>query len=165
MLFRSGFGVGLDGGILMSLPWSALPTFGFVARNIGGVSFPSGPAIPIGGVINKRHGIIKMVYDAGFSLSPKFAQQDRMVFALDYRDVLDVYKVDIKRRINLGIEFGAGKMLFFRAGFGRGYPSGGIGLNFSKGSFDLGTYGEELDAKGFHGVLDRRYSIRITRLF
>ena len=161
---RNGFGIGLDGGMLMTMPMAALPTLGLVARNLGGIAFPTAPVIPLGGATSTRHELIKTSYDAGLSVSPKFGQRDQLTFATDYRDMLNSTGTVMVRKINVGLEFASMKYFFFRLGFSQGYWTAGFGLNSKAGAIDIGTYGEELDATG-HAFLDRRYSLRLTRRF
>jgi hypothetical protein len=161
---RNGFGVALDAGALITMPWAGLPTLGFVARNVGGTSFPSEPIVPLGGPAPKRHELVRMTYDGGLSFTPKLGR-DQLTWALDYRDALNVTKASMVRHFNTGFEYGMKKFLFFRAGFSQGYWTAGFGITGKTGQLDLGTYGEELDAIAYHGQLDRRYSIRLTRRF
>jgi hypothetical protein len=146
------------------MPWTALPTLGFVARNVGGTAFPNAPVVPMGGG-TERHELVKTTYDAGFALSPKLGRRDQLTLAFDWRDMLDATKTNMLRKLNFGLEYGAARFFFFRAGFSEGYFTAGLGLSTKAGSLDVGTYGEELDASGIHGFLDRRYSLRLTRRF
>lgn len=157
---QEGFGVGLDGGALFSLPWVALPTVGFVARNIGDTSFPGGAPVPVGVGGSTAHEKIKMTYDGSFALFPKFGKSNVFTIAADYRDMLNKNHVDFKRRMNLGFEMSFGKSIFLRAGLGRGYWTAGLGLASKFGSLDMGTYAEELDPSAFRSREDRRVSIR-----
>jgi hypothetical protein len=162
---RDGLGFALDGGALLTMPWTGLPTLGFVARNIGGTSFSSPQMFPLGSAEAERHEIIKMTYDSGMSFTPKVGQKDTLAFSVDYRDVLNVTGVSELRHFNAGMEFGFMKTIYFRGGFSQGYWTAGFGLNSKIGSFDLGTYGEELDPTAFDAVENRRYSLRMTRRF
>ncbi|MCO5141712.1 MAG: hypothetical protein M9962_01325 [Oligoflexia bacterium] len=162
---NEGFGVGVDVGSTFSLPWTWLPTFGFVARNLGDTTFSGSAPVSIGQGTIRRKGKVKMTYDGGFSVTPKTGRQSAFTFAADYRDIMDVYGVNIKRRINLGMEFSVSKMIFMRLGFGRGYWTAGIGVSTRQGSLDIGTYGEELHEKNFRVNEDRRISIRYGSKF
>lgn len=161
---RSGLGVGMDAGMMLTMPWAGLPTIGFVARNIGDTAFPAAPVVDIGGSASARRESVKMAYDGGISLSPKLGRGQRLVLAADYRDALDSTHVALLRRLNLGLEF-SGKVLALRAGFSRGTWTAGFGLQSRQGSLDIGTYAEELDARALRAVLDRRFSLRFTRRF
>lgn len=162
---QEGFGIGLDAGALLSLPWSALPTLGFVARNVGDTAFPSGAAYKIGQGVVTRHEKIKGTFDASAALFPKMGSKSVLTLAADYRDIQDKYKVSKKRKINLGMEFDINHIFYLRAGFGRGYWTAGIGLASKHGSLDIGTYAEELNATEFLSREDRRISMRYGARF
>jgi hypothetical protein len=155
-----GFGVGFDAGALFSLPWSALPTFGFTARNIGDTRFAGSALTSIGTGTIRAHEKVKMTYDAGFGLFPKIGKRSVFTMAADYRDIQNVHGVDIKRRINLGMEIALDRTFYLRAGASRGYWTAGFGIGSKYGSLDIGTYSEELDRTGFRVLEDRRFSIR-----
>lgn len=161
---EEGFGLGLDAGAMLSLPWAGLPTLGFVARNAGNTSFSGSAPYPQGDGTVTKPGRIKMTYDAGIAFFPK-SQRNSFLFAIDYRDVLNNTNVNSLRHVNIGTEFGFKKAFFLRFGYGRGYWTAGFGLNSKYGSFDLGTYGEELDARNFREIEDRRISLRLTTKF
>jgi hypothetical protein len=165
MDMAEGFGIGLDAGALISLPWASLPTLGFVARNVGDTSFPSSASYSIAAGTSTKHDKIKMTYDGGFSIAPKLGQKSTFTFAADYRDILNVHGINDKRRLNLGFEIDYQRVLFFRAGYGRGYWTAGLGIGSRFGSLDLGTYSEELSATGFNGIEDRRVSLRFGSKF
>jgi hypothetical protein len=160
-----GLGIGLDAGALLSVPWAALPTLAFVARNIGDTSFSGSAPYSLGNGDITRRQKMGMTYDAGFSISPRFGRKSQVVLAADYRDIMGETQINRKRRVNLGLELGFDKIFFFRVGLSRGYFTAGIGLNSRFGSLDLGTYAEELDAIGWRKVEDRRLSFRLGRRF
>lgn len=163
---QEGLGIGLDGGLLITMPWAWLPTIGAVARNIGDTAFPNRGLLKLGGKGTVTvHDKIKMIYDGGFSLSPRFGQRSVMVLAVDYRDVLNKTGVNDMRHINAGFEIGMSKKLFLRGGISQGYWTAGLGLASKEGAFDFGTYADELHATGFQVVEDRKISFRITRIF
>jgi hypothetical protein len=161
---QEGFGLGLDAGAMLSLPWAGLPTLGFVARNLGDTSFTGAAPFPRAVGSSTRHDKVKMTYDGGFALQPKMGKGS-FTLAADFRDALNVSKTNTLRHVNLGTELGFGKMFFLRFGFSQGYFTGGIGLLSKFGSFDLGTYGEELDARNFREIEDRRISLRFAVKF
>ncbi|MGE3260221.1 MAG: hypothetical protein AB7K68_00435 [Bacteriovoracia bacterium] len=162
---QEGFGLGLDAGAMLSLPWAGLPTLGFVARNLGDTSFTGSAPYPRGEGTATAHEKIKMKYDGGIAFFPKLGQRNSLTIAADYRDLLNVSKVNSLRHLNLGTEIGYGKSFFFRFGFSQGYLTAGLGLASKFGTFDLGTYGEELDARNFQEIQDRRISMRFAVKF
>lgn len=162
---EEGFGLGLDAGAMLSLPWAGLPTLGFVARNLGGTSFGGGAPYPRAYGTVTRHNRVKMTYDAGFSIASKPGRGGAFTFATDFRDILNHTETNMLRHINLGTEWGFGKALFFRLGVSQGYWTAGFGLASKFGTFDLGSYGEELDKRNFREIEDRRISIRFATKF
>ncbi|MGZ3710881.1 MAG: hypothetical protein ACXVBE_03955 [Bdellovibrionota bacterium] len=162
---QQGFGIGLDAGAMLSLPWAGLPTLGFVARNLGDTSFSQAAPYPRSQGTPTAHDKVKMTYDTGLAIQPKMGQRNSFTLAADFRDALNVSKTNMLRHLNVGSEIGYGKVFFFRFGFSQGYLTGGFGLNSKFGSIDIGTYGEELDARNFREIEDRRVSIRFAVKF
>jgi hypothetical protein len=160
-----GLGIGLDAGMLITMPWGGLPTLGLVARNVGDTSFPTRGFIKHGGGNKVNKEKISGTYDAGFAISPKLGQRDTLTIAADYRDLLNKTGANDLRHANFGMEFKIGKKLFFRAGFSQGYWTAGIGLATKEGAFDLGSYADELHATKYNQVEDRKLSMRFTRRF
>ncbi len=160
-----GLGIGLDAGLLITMPWASLPTLGFVARNVGDTAFPTRGFIKHGGGNKVDKEKISMTYDAGLSFSPKLGQRDTLVFAADYRDGLNKTAANDIRHVNIGLEYGAAKKLFFRGGFSQGYWTAGIGLASKEGALDIGSYADELHATKYNQVEDRKISFRFTRRF
>lgn len=160
-----GLGIGLDTGMLITMPWSSLPSLGLVARNVGDTAFPTRGLVKIGGGGKVDHAKIKMMYDAGFAITPKINQRDTLAFAVDMRDIQNRSQVPPIRHINVGMELGIGKKFFLRAGYSQAYWTAGIGLASKEGSLDLGTYGDELDPSAVGAVEDRKFSVRFTKRF
>lgn len=164
---RHGLGIGLDAGALITMPWSWLPTLGAVARNVGDTSFPTDGLMKVGSatVAGQRHEQVKMTYDAGFALSPKVGSRDVFTMAFDMRDVTNRTGAVPLRHYNAGLELASNRMFFLRAGFSQGYWTAGIGFAGKEGSFDVGTYSDEINATKSQTLEDRHISIRYSRRF
>lgn len=162
-----GLGIGLDAGMLFTMPWAWLPTFGAVARNVGGTSFPTSGLLKIGTATDSRrnHEQVKMTYDGAFAVSPKLGSRDVLTLAVDYRDVTNSTGADPIRHFNMGFELSSNKKFFFRAGVSQGYWTAGLGLASKEGAFDIGTHAEELHPTKYKSVEDRHISMRITKKF
>jgi len=157
-----GFGFGLDAGMSLTLPWTALPTIGVVARNIGDTSFPNKnpPFYSFGTGITSRHDSIKSTYDIGFSIAPKLGRGSTFLLAADYRDAMNRYDVNTLRRVNIGMELSFNKHFYLRLGARSGYWAAGIGISGQKASLDFGSYADELHATDYQKIEDRRVAIR-----
>ena len=162
---NEGFGLGLDAGALFTLPWAGLPTLGFVARNVGDTNFSGAAPFSIGTGTITQKGLVKKTYDVGASISPKIGNKSVVVLSADYRDALGATGISKKRKINIGTEFNFSKFFFFRLGVSRGYWTAGIGLASKYGTLDISSYSEEMSAKQFRKVEDRRLSFRIGGRF
>jgi hypothetical protein len=162
---QQGFGVGLDAGALFTPIWAGLPTLGFVARNVGDTSFPTAAPVGMGVGHPTAHGLVKKSYDGGFSVTPRTGRTSSVTLAADYRDMFNDLGISKLRRINAGMEISAFRILYLRGGISRGYWTGGFGVSSKYGSFDLGSYAEELDPVSFRAHPDRRYSLRYGSRF
>ena len=162
---EQGFGFGVDGGFIFTLPWDWLPTFAGVARNVGGAKLTGAAPVSLAADTKRAHSGYDMTFDAAFSLAPKLGKRTVMKIAFDYRDVTDENNVDLLRRINMGIEIGIARRIFFRGGVSRGYWTAGFGFSGSKASLDLSAYGEELHPTDLRAIEDRRIAIRYGARF
>lgn len=162
---EEGFGIGLDAGFIWTLPWAWLPTFAGVVRNIGGTDLTGGALFGLVGSNKVPHTKLDMMFDGGFSVEPKLGQRTVLRIAADYRDATDTTNTNLMRKVNLGLELGIRRRIFFRGGVSQGYWTAGFGLSGKRGSLDLGTYGEEIHPTDFQSVEDRRIVIRYGSKF
>ena len=161
-----GWGVALDGGVHLTMPWKGLPTIGVVARNIGGTKIAEGQITdaPLTGQ-NYHINPLPMTFDVGFAIFPKVGQRSTLTMAVDYRDLHNNTKTSTLRHVNAGMELSIVRTLYLRAGVSRGYWTAGIGLASKLGSLDIGTYAEELHRSDFRAQEDRRVSFRYGSRF
>lgn len=161
-----GWGIALDGGVHLTMPWKSLPTIGVVARNIGGTKIAEGGITNAPTTGNNYHlNPLPMTFDVGFAIFPKLGQRTGLTLAVDYRDMHNNTQTSTLRHLNAGMELGFARTLYLRAGVSRGYWTAGIGLASKLGSLDIGTYAEELHRSDFRAQEDRRASIRYGSRF
>ncbi len=154
---RKGFGLGLDAGLIWTFPSRGLPALGVVLRNIGDTKLNRTEVLSLVANEGRLHNIKVRTVDLGFSFQPKISRKAKLNFVADFRDINKNTGLDRRRRLNLGLELEIRHSTSFRVGLGRGYVSGGIGFHGKNNSFDITTYGEELDPKNYREVLDRRF--------
>jgi hypothetical protein len=159
-----GMGLAADAGLLWTSRSAGLPTLGIVARNIGDTNLGRKAYFGFGTGNVRSHESIKGTYDAGVSIFPKMGGHSVLTLAADYRDILNVSGQKTLSHLNFGGELAVNKAFYVRAGYGRGYFTGGFGLASKLGSLDIGTYSEEL-SNSYRGVEDRRISVRFGRRF
>ncbi len=158
-----GFGLGFDAGAQLIFPSAGLPTFGIVARNIGGVSFGSS-VVSLSSSSVGGPSLVRASYDGGFAWQSR-DRSNRFTFDADYRDILNSTSTPTLRHVNTGAEMELSKIFYLRAGFGRGYWTAGFGLHGKNGSIELGSYAEELSDSGYHVQEDRRVAIQFGNRF
>jgi hypothetical protein len=157
--YKKGTMTHLTGGARITLPIFMLPTFSFVIRN----SSQSDWYDPeMGGAPDK----IPQTVDAALSVTPFTARTGRMHFEIAAKDVGNRYSnIPNNRKVVAGLEFDVLRTFFFRAGFGDGWGSGGIGVRNDKFIFDLSTYAVEASEDGYREEEDRRYVLNLAMGF
>lgn len=147
----------LTAGSRLTLPWTLLPTFAFVARNTGDRAFH-----PRDGNNQGAPAAIKQTYDAGFSITPVIGHSSRIHLEVNYKDLTNAYETDSKRRLAAGMEIDFARTVFFRFGSGDGFGSAGIGISTKRLIIDLTTYAVDHSETEFRGEEDRRFVLSIS---
>jgi hypothetical protein len=148
--YKKGSTLQLTAGARLIIPVEYLPTFSAVLRNSTANGFED---IRAGGSPEE----IKQTWDAGFSITPQVGQSTRLHVEFNLKDVNNAYDTDYKRRAAMGIELDFNRSIFFRAGTGDGWGSGGIGFRNRKVILDLTTYAVDRSLDGFRKEEDRRW--------
>lgn len=140
-------GVDSTAGVTLTLPYAHLPTFSFVARNMGTQTYP-GFKIPI-------------MFDVGMGHTTYFGRSVHLRLEADHRDVTNSMKLGHMRSLFMGAELRFFGVLNLRGGYAQGYPSAGFGLAFKKLRIDFGWYSEEM-AEGLRSDRNQRYVMQIA---
>ncbi len=156
-------GLAKTGGITVSLPFKYLPSFSFVARNIGGTSFSRAP-IGTAGSSADSIPTQKMTYDFGSSLTYYVSGQIESKFELDYRDVTNRNKGSRMQRVFSGVEFSLFHYIQLRAGYMHGYPTAGFGIGNQRGSVNISWYSDEMEER-LRSFRDQKFVLQYTRSF
>ncbi|MFP4067389.1 MAG: hypothetical protein ACLFRR_11980 [Spirochaetaceae bacterium] len=93
---------------------------------------------------------------------------DDLKLLFDYRDVFDFW-IAPRQAENILLKFSAGaeitllRVIDLRAGFARGLPTTGLGLDFGVMDFDVAVYGDELSTEpGFRSVYNVALGLRFA---
>ncbi|WP_455381621.1 hypothetical protein [Salinispira pacifica] len=160
-------GIGLDIGARFSL-WNNMLAFGLTGTNIytpavtnhyaSLSSFTSGG----GTVAAATTTVLPINVSAGVEFSPPLGIVGRYINDLtlffDYRNILDFLlypgtSENIVLKFSVGAEVRMLEILYLRAGFARGLPAFGFGLDLSIFTLNAAVYGEELSTEpGFKSV-------------
>jgi len=166
-LAKSGFGIGADGGIMMTAPIAWLPTLGAVYRDIGSTKYDLRDNMFL--KTDEKPDATLGTVDAALAISPMLGKRVRSVWTVEYRDVMDAYKeaeaeLPATRRMHGGLEIGIADSLFLRAGYGQGYWTAGAELAVFNYQFQASSHGEEIgDATTKRE--DRRYAVKFAFRF
>jgi hypothetical protein len=129
-----GVAVRNTAGLTLTLPFAHLPSFSFVARDIGNARYHGG------GLREVR----KMTMDGGVSYSSYFLRWLELTLTADYRDMTNALQTGSRmRRLFTGAEIRLGKAISLRGGYAQGYPSFGIGFRMNRIKIDFSQYKEE----------------------
>ena len=103
--------------------------------------------------------------DLGPSLSRHISD---LKLLFDYRDIFDFW-IAPEQGENIVLKFGLGteitllRVLDLRAGFARGLPAAGLGIDFGVMDFDVAMYGSELSTEpGFRSVFNVALGVRFA---
>ena len=157
--YKKGTMTHLTASTRVTLPVMFLPTFSLVVRNSSQGEWYA----------EENSGVpddIPQTIDGAFSFTPFTSRTGRMHFEIAFKDIGNRYDdVPNNRKVIGGVEFDMYRTFFFRAGFGDGWGSGGIGVRNDKFIFDLTTYAVEASLDGYREEEDRRYAMNIAMGF
>jgi hypothetical protein len=149
---NTGWAFSQNVGFALTLPITYLPSFNFVARNIGGANYNSGGFMPLTANPVGTPGADPMTLDASISIAPKFTADTGFNIVLEDRDLTDTSGVSQMDRLALGVEYEIHHSFFLRGGWGDGYPCFGFGVKKLSGELSLTRYTEQIGGAG-----DTRY--------
>ena len=143
-ILREGVGVSTDVGILLTAPWTFLPTVGAVLRDVGGTTFDQMTGVR-GLHSDERPTAVKQDLDVGISISPIHSQLLRSHWSIEYKGVLTASDEEDKAKlIHFGSEFNVGDLFFVRFGYHQRYLTAGLEFASERLQFQMSTHGEEI---------------------
>jgi hypothetical protein len=157
-LFKEGWGVGADLGIIVSLPEKFLPTIGIVWKDMFGTYFhhahvlnsqASGTPDPIDQSVN-----------AAFSVHPVFSPWLKSTLSLEYKHI-ELGALPLRDHLHLGFQLESSKEFFLWLGAYQLYPTGGLGYRMKGGNFEWVTYATDI-ANGGSAASNRRFVFRYS---
>lgn len=162
-LGSEGTALAFDGGLLIQMPWTYIPTLGVVVRDIGDTKFDKRDGLRL--AANSRPATVIQSVDVALGLFPIHANQLRSVWTLEYSDVANSRNdTDNAKRIHFGTELNVRDLFFFRAGYNQRYWTAGFEIAAEKLQWQVSSYGEEVGTEDSPKE-DRRYSTKISLRF
>jgi hypothetical protein len=154
-----------NAGLNLTLPYRYLPSFHLVARNIGGARFRGKSMVPSGGTAVGKPDDLPMNIDFAIGWIDKLGKRSAFNWFFQLRDLTSVTHSSWGTRASVGVELGISDAFFFRAGFGNGYPSAGLGFQLKEvSSLDFAWYSQELSS-AFRGIQEQRYALQYKLRF
>lgn len=161
---KEGTGVGGDVGLILTAPWTWLPTLAAVAHDVGGTAYDKSPGLRLPDATT-RPDTVSQDLDVGISVSPIHANNVRSVWTLEYKGVLTASnETDKAKLMHFGVETNFGDVFFVRAGYNQRYWTAGVELASERFQFQLASYGEEVGDETAP-VEDRRYVMKAVFRF
>jgi hypothetical protein len=164
-LANEGMGLGVDVGFSLTSPTDYLPTLAVMAKDVGNTSFGLGSGLRNYNS-NTDPTAIPMSVDVALAIFPINSQYLRSTFTVEYDDVSNnLYKnFSTKQKLHGGVEINLVDQLFFRAGYNRGYLTGGLEWAIRNLQFQLAYYGEEVGTETAP-IKDERVAVKIAIRF
>ncbi len=155
---EGGVGYGADFGILFTPVKAMEPTIGLSVTDVGGTTYKK---LDVGGEAVSTPEMELPSVNVGVSLKPLQAGNSYVLTAVDFHSINQ--PISFSKKLNLGSEFGYGKIIKLQAGLHHGYMT--AGLQFDVGLFNIRavTYAEELGTVA-GTVEDRRYALQLKLL-
>ncbi|MDG0815586.1 PorV/PorQ family protein [Bdellovibrio svalbardensis] len=160
---NSGLGLSTDVGLILSAPWTFLPTVSAVLRDIGGTSFNQGSGFRMS--TTGRPNVVSQDLDVAAALFPIHSNYVRSTWTVEYRGLLTTAdEPDKAKLLHAGIELNLGDVFFVRAGYNQRYWTAGLELASERFQWQLASYGEEIGTVDTPKE-DRRYSLKFAYRF
>lgn len=155
-----GAGLGIDAGIILSAPWSLLPSLAVVVRDFGSTSYNLSGGSATDPITTKQ------TMDAAFSLFPIHGNHVRSTLTFEIKDIGNVEsETEANRRYHAGWELNMGDLLFTRLGWNQNSWTAGLEFAMERAQFQLATYAEDVNDDGSPRVEDRRYVAKFVFRF
>ena len=155
-----GIGVSLTTGIMATVPVKFLPTMGVVWHNMFDTAFHSIHFLNGRALSNRVPNSLPQTFNAAFSIHPYLTKRFRGTFAFEMQHI-EMGQLGVLGRMHLGAEVRNDYGFLIWAGLNEIYPTFGLGLRRPQGTFEVGTYAENIGtSSNMNG--DRRFFLRYT---
>jgi hypothetical protein len=149
-----GAAIGSDVGLILTAPWTFLPTISAVVRDVGGTTFNSGSGLRL--AVPNRPSKITQDIDVAVALFPIHSNRVRSSMTVEYQKMTAAAKdTDKMRYVHVGYELNLADIFFVRAGMNQRYWTGGLELASEHIQLQFASYGEDVGTVG-SPVEDRR---------
>lgn len=158
-----GVGLSTDVGLTLTAPWTFLPTFSAVLRDVGDTQFDAGNGVRLD--TTGRPNIVEQDLDIAMAIFPIHNNNVRSAWTIEYRGVLSASDESDKAKLmHAGGEINIADKIFLRLGYNQRYFTGGFEFAAKNTQWQFATYGEEIGTNGAKKE-DRRYAVKWSLRF
>jgi len=166
--WNEGTALGLDAGVLLTLPISNLPTLGIAVQDVGNTTFRANKVLfADANAPNSAPNVMKQKVNVGLAMKIKHDRGIKSGLSIEAKDVLVARSQKPYRdRFHAGWELDVQKFFFLRAGVNQGrYWTAGLGVDFDGVGIEFATYGENISNTLGARVDDRKWVGRYVYQF
>lgn len=137
-----GWGLSHNVSLNLTFPFTYLPTFSIMARNIGGLHFNQGS------LFQRAHGAVGIPADESMSVDLAMHWMVRISgtfksnWYVQYKDLTSSVGMPVIERLSAGVDFAFNPEFSIRGGFTGTSPSAGIGYKSEASEINLAWYSE-----------------------
>ncbi len=158
-----GAALGADVGLILTAPWTWLPTLSAVVRDVGGTNFEAGAGLRMS--TTDRPQRIEQDIDVAFALFPIHSNDYRSSFTIEYQKMKSAGEATDKTRYaHMGYELNMHDIFFLRAGMNQRYWTAGLELSSEHTQLQIASYGEDVGPDNAPKE-DRRYVVKFAIRF
>lgn len=158
---KEGIGVGINAGVLLTLPFRYLPTLGIAYNDILSTRFL---ALPILNKLSRgAPDPIPQSINTAFSVHPYLSRQLKSTIAVE---VKHWERSDLiwQKKLHIGLQIADEKTFYIWLGMHQMFWSGGLAYRVDGGNLEFGSYAADVGA-GAERVENRRFLFRYTVSF
>jgi hypothetical protein len=145
-------------------PFTYLPTFSILARNIGNAVYSTGSLLPRAKSPSGAPSTEEMAVDAAFNCTVKITGTMKADFYLQYKDLTNSISVPVLEKVNFGTELVLSRNVGLRFGLTSTQISGGIGYRSESAEINLAYYNDPNPFKT-PTYWDTRYALQYKVFF
>lgn len=158
-----GVGLSTDVALMLTAPWTYLPTVTAVVRDVGDTKFDSASGVRM--TSSNRPNLVKQDLDIAAALFPIHTNNVRSSWTVEYRGLLtSADEPDKAKLLHAGLEMNFGDVFFLRGGYNQRYWTAGFELASERFQWQLASYGEEVGTVDTPKE-DRRYTFKFAFRF
>jgi len=154
---KEGYGIGTDVGLILSAPWSWIPTLSIVGRDLGGTNLNN---TGFRYKLADKPDPIPQDADVAIAFFPIHSNQTRSSFTFEHKHVLTSSQYTNKMQLyHFGWETNISDIIFVRFGMNGNYWSTGLEVASERTQFQFSYFADDA-SNTTTAIEDRRWSLK-----